>query len=216
MGKEFELNVVLLPPREIGDAAIDTSRKLRESFKTLSVLDGKNTFPHITLYQARFPEKATDAIRAYLKTIAGKNAPFEVSLGRFSSFYRSIWWEAQLTNEILHLSKAVIYQLNALRQGLVIDFWKNGKWNMSETYSIQNYGSVLMSESFLPHIMIATLENAEDVQPALRAMRPRVAKFVASKMHLGVLGKFGTVTEILEEFPFAGGSPYMLKPQNYF
>lgn len=216
MQKEVELNIVILPPREIREAAIEMSRKLKEGFQTELTLNGLNSLPHMTLYQARFPENALEAVSAYLREIARKTSPFEVSLGGMSSFYRSVWWDVQPSSDITHLSKSIIYQLNPLREGLTVGFWKGGKWNMSETFSIENYGSVVIGDSFRPHVTITTLRDQRDVRPALDSMRPKVVKFVSESMHLALLGDMGRVTQVLEEFPFKGPSAYNLGPRNYF
>lgn len=216
MGNEVELNVVILPDEKVKEIAIDSSRKIRETYQTDFVLDGKTKHPHITIYQARFPEKNIDSIVAYLKTIASRMAPFEVMLGKFFNDRGYIWWNAELTNEFVHLHRSILYQLNPLREGLILRGLQSGRWEMDETYNIQNYGSLIVGNLFQPHITITHTSNQQDARKIIEEMRPRVAKFIATKIHLGVLGDYRTVTKILEEFPFGGQSPYMLKPQNYF
>lgn len=217
MANEIELNIVVLPDEKTKDIAIDLSRKLSEKFQTNFVLDGKKIHPHMTIYQARYPEKNLDTIRAYLKNIAGRTAPFEVVLGKFSRWRNFVFWDTENTNEIVHLQKSIIYQLNPLREGLIPKGLQNGKWDMTETYQIQNYGTLLPGSSVAPfHITISNLKQEASVPTALQEMNPRVTKFIVTKIALGILGEYGTVTEILEEFPFGGQSPYMLRPQNYF
>lgn len=217
MGRsETELNVVILPDDKVRDMAIEMSRKAREIGQTNFILDGRRLFPHITVYQARFPENNVDRIKAYLKTIAERLSPFEVSLGKTSRWNNYIFWDTEATNEFMHLNKSVIYQLNPLRENLVLKGLEGKKWNMSETYSIQNYGSLLAGKDFTPHITIAAAKTDQDAQRIAQEMRPKIAKFAASKIALGRLGEFGTVTEILEEFPFGGQGAYNLRSQNYF
>lgn len=216
MASEVELNVVILPDEKVKEVAIDFSRKVREGHQADFVLDGKTNHPHVTIYPARFPQKNVDAAIAYLKTIASRMAPFEVALGKFYNHSGFIWWNAELTNEFVHLHRAVLYQLNPLREDLVLKGFQSGKFGMDETYNIQNYGYSLVGSLFQPHITISRVSDQQDARRVVEEMRPRVAKFIATKIHLGVQGEHGTLTEILEEFPFGGQSPYMLRPQNYF
>lgn len=216
MAKEVELNIVLLPEDKIRDVAIDISRKVHDTVETDFILDGKTKFPHITVYQARFPEKNMASISATLKTIAGKITPFEVSLGKFSSFGEFIFWDADVTNELMYLHRSVLYLVNPLREGLILKGLQDGKWDMGLTYNIQNYGSLLVGSSYQPHITIAHPTHKEDVKKTVVDLRPRVAKFTANKMCIGLLGDYGTVTKILEEYPFGGQGSYVVKTQNYF
>lgn len=210
MNNEIELGVILLPSPQVRDIAIDVSRKLHENFPTDTVLDGKKLHPHITVYQARFPAKSIDRIVAFTKAIVEKVSQFEISLGKFSAWKEFMWWNAEPSNEFDHLSKSVIYQLNPLREGLLLDGLEKGiqnrKFDMSETFSIRNYGSI----THPPHLTITHMQSEQDARSAVEALSPRVAKFAAKEMHLGILGKFGTVTEILDTFPFAAQhGPYM-------
>ncbi len=216
MGNEVELNIVVLPDEKVKELAIDLSRKLRETYQTDFVLDGGKNHPHITIYPARFPEKNVDAVSAYLKTIASRMAPFEVSFGKIFRHLGFIWWNAELTNEFVYLHRSVMYQLNPLREGLVLKGFQTGKFALDETYNIQNYGYSLLGNLYQPHITISHLKSEQDARKIIDDMRPRVAKFIATKIALGTLGDFGTVTEIREVFEFGGQSPYMLRPQNYF
>jgi len=216
MGNEVELNVVILPEEKIRDVAVDISRKIRETHPTDFVLDGKTKIPHMTVYQARYPERNVDAVRAYLKTVAARTSPFEVALGKFSNWSGYIFWDAEATNEMTHLVKSVVYQLNPMREGLVRKGVQTGKWDMQQTYEIQNYGTLMVGGSLPPHVTVSKTTNERDGQTVVRELRPRIAKFVAAKIFLGTNGEHGTLTEILEEFPFGGGSPYMLRSQNYF
>ncbi len=216
MANELELNIVILPDEKTKEIAIDLSRKVSETYQTDFVLDGRKKHPHISIYPARFPEKKFDSVVAYLKTIASRMAPFEVALGKFFNHSGFIWWNAELTNEFVHLHRAVLYQLNPLREGLILKAFQSGKFAMDETYNIQNYGYSLVGNLYQPHVTITHISNQQEARKVVEEMRPRIAKFIATKIAIGTLGDLGTLTEILEEFPFGGQSPYILKPQNLF
>lgn len=202
MAKEEELNVIIQPPPEIAKIAIDLSKSLAGSYQTNFVLDGQNTFPHITIYQARFPEKNFDAINFNLKVIAQRMSPFQLSLNKFSTYKGYILWNCDLTNELSHLINSVVYQLNPLRNGLIANGLKTlSNLNLGETYDIQNYGSLVVGRSIQPHITITKMVNENDSYAVFQNLRPRITKFMVDKMHIGTLGPFGTVTEIIEGYP---------------
>ena len=215
-GKETELNIIILPDEKISEMAIDMSRKAREIAPTNFVLDGRKIIPHVTVYQARFPENNIDKISAYLKTVAEKMSPFELAFGKTSHWNNYVFWNTDATNEYMHLNKSVIYQINPLRDNLILKGLDGKKWNMSETYSIQNYGSLLPGKDYTPHITVTAAKTDQDAQKISQEIRPKIAKFTATKIALGRLGEFGTVTEIMEEFHFSGQGAYNLRPQNYF
>lgn len=215
MGKEIELNIIILPPHEIRDAAIDLSRKLSESFSTEFKL-GENRIPHITVYQARFPEKNMENLDYNLNVIAKKMSTFEVPLSKFSTFKGYVFWDSDFTNEFSHLSKSVVYQLNPLRENLILDHLKNFSGNMGEKFDIQNYGSLIVGRSLQPHVTITKMVNESDEYKAFQELRPRIAKFNVNSIFLGRLGPFGTVTEILHEYHFGGQTAYNVNARNYF
>lgn len=215
MARESELNVVLLPPKEIRDAAIDMSRKLSESFATEFTL-GQNRIPHITVYQARYPEKNLESIEYNLNVIAKKTSPFELPLSKFSTFKGYVFWDSDFTNEFSFLNKSVVYQLNPLRDGLVLEHLRNFSGSMGERFDIQNYGSLIVGRSLSPHVTISKTVREADALRAFQELRPRIVRFNVTSIFLARLGPFGTVTEILREYPFGGQGAYNVNSRNYF
>lgn len=220
MGGEVELNIVVLPDAKTRDSAIETSRGLAQRTRTDFILDGRTRHPHMTLYQARFPERNVEKVAAAVRMIAEKNSPFDVSLSKFSSHEGMVWWNSDATSEVVHLHKSVIYQTNPLREDLTLSAFKGRKLDMEQTYNLQNYGYTLVNGLFQPHITVSHISGASDAARTVASMNPRVARFVASRLALGRLGEFGTLTEVIGEFPLGGGkagsSPYILKSENYF
>ena len=80
--KTKPFNIVIYPPVEISKRAIAVSKKLK-SKKGLFVLDGKNYFPHITLYMTEFPLKNVAKVKKLLKQFATKTKPFEISSSKY-------------------------------------------------------------------------------------------------------------------------------------
>ena len=50
-------NIVLLPPSVVNNQVIKLSKLLSKKYKTEFIVDGKNKFPHATLYQLEVPKK---------------------------------------------------------------------------------------------------------------------------------------------------------------
>ncbi len=218
MSEEVELNIVILPDEKTKSTAIETSRKIGNEYPVEFVLNDRTTQPHITVYQARFPEKNLNQIKSNLRNVASKISPFEMTLSKFSDYWSFIFWNSLPTNEFIHLNKSVVYQLNPLRDGLLLSHLKTFRGNMSEMYSIQNYGSLLPGKDIDPHITVSRLKSEQDSKKVSKSMNPRLSKFLVDRICLGTLGPNGTVTEITDEFRFGGGgkSPYILKSENYF
>src|SRR4051812_26459145 len=102
------INVCIVPPPEIGQRIVDISQSLK-SEKTMFVLDGKNKFPHMTLYMARFHDDqlenvilSAEEIIKNIKSFHCKHSGYFKTAGR----YFEISYEK--TNDLVSLHDNII------------------------------------------------------------------------------------------------------------
>ena len=117
--KSKSFNVVIYPPQEISKKAIGVSKKLKKK-GGLFVLDGKNYFPHLTIYMTEFPIKNVSKIRKILRNVAAKTKPFRAtSLKYRQSADGYIDVDFKKSREIKGLQKKTIALLDPLRECLL-------------------------------------------------------------------------------------------------
>ena len=117
--KSKSFNVVIYPQEEISRKAISVSKKLKTE-GGLFVLDGKNYFPHITIYMTEFPVKNIPRIRKILRELAAKTKPFRITSLKYrenSDAYIDV--DYRKNKNIKELQKKIIALLNPLRDGLL-------------------------------------------------------------------------------------------------
>lgn len=195
-------NIVLLPPDEISQEAIRLSRLIANKFPVEFVLDGKTRYPHLTLYQLEIPDKNLSIAKKRLSNIFKStiSTNFDHYFGGSHGF---ISWDCSRNKSLFGLHKAVIKNLNLLREDLLLPS-KKLKYNFltkQDCLQIEEFGSSGLFEYFRPHITITRLKHGTFYKKALQILPSRKSLVVNfNKAALGKLSIHGTVTEMIEEF----------------
>lgn len=203
------LNVVLLPSPGVATQAIRWSQELSHSFQTKFVLDGQTYHPHATVYQAAYPVKNLEKIKASLQGIAAQTPRFSLQLDVFSTKVGFVFADIVKTPQLVALHNQVLESLNPLREGELIpqDAAALTSPEVPEAMkqSIREYGYAMAKEAYSPHITITRLENWQDttiVQQAAESLQPQPLQFQVTELVLANIGHDGTCNEIKAHFPF--------------
>lgn len=203
MNETETLGVVILPNSITTKFSINLSRKLSNLFKTLFVLDGTKLYPHISLYHLAIPHKTYNKVVQKIESIATSTKPFKISSTRFTfeKLRNVIHWKCEITPELVNLHKRLLEELNPLREGAQINY--NLKtYTKEQQANIQKYGYPNSLYQYNPHITINKLGEIENIEHLLKQLPPSLnMSFTAESICLGKLAEYGTITEILEEFP---------------
>ncbi|MBI4094219.1 MAG: DUF1045 domain-containing protein, partial [Candidatus Liptonbacteria bacterium] len=147
-------NIVIYPPKEISQKAITVSKELKKK-GGLFFLDGKNYFPHVTIYMTEFPVKNIPKVKKVLRNFAAKTKPFHAtSLKYRQSADGYIDVDYRKSKEIKDLQKKVIALLNPLREGLSRpkDEARISELSKAQQRNIKRYGYRGVGAEFFPHI----------------------------------------------------------------
>lgn len=200
------LNIVILPSEAVSQQAIAMSEEIAKKVATKFVLQNGILIPHDTLYQAQFPTRNIDTIKQRLKEIASRKRPFKLSLGQFDVRYTNfLFWNIETSIREQALHESIVESLNSLREGLILPALTNtDHMPQGDREDVEHYGSLLIGPRRLSHITITRLSRAEDAEKALKITGyTRQVEFTVNQIALAYLGENGTVTEIIETFPFA-------------
>ena len=193
-------NIVIYPPREISQKAIAVSKKLKQK-GGLFVLDGKNYFPHITIYMTEFPVKNVSKIRKALRDFAAKTKPFRAtSLKYRESADGYIDVDYKKSKEIKNLQKKILALLNPLRENLLRpkDAARMSELSKAQQRSIKRYGYRSVGAEFFPHITFTKLEKFD--KSALSKVEKSNFSFDVDKIGFFYLGEYGTCCKLIEIF----------------
>jgi len=198
--KTKPFNVAIYPPAEISKRVIAISKKLKNK-NGLFVLDGKNYFPHITLYMTEFPLKNMVKIKKLLKQFAVKTKPFEIS----SSKYRQntdgyIDIDYKKSKNINEFQKKIIKLLNPLREGQIRekDKARISEMTKAEQKNLKLYGYRSVGDKFFPHLTFSKLEKFD--KSALLNIDKSNFSFKVNKIGFFYLGDYGTCHKLIEIF----------------
>lgn len=196
-------NIVIYPTKEISQKAIGVSKKLKKK-GGLFVLDGKNYFPHITIYMTQFPVKNIAKIRKILRNFAARKKPFRVtSLKYRQSAYGDIDADYKKSKEIKELQKKIIALLNPLRENLLRpkDAARMSELSKTQQRNIKRYGHRSVGAEFFPHITFTKLEKFD--KSALSKIEKLNFSFDVDKIGFFYLGEHGTCRKLIEIFDFS-------------
>ncbi len=196
------LNIVLLPDASTQKVAIELSRKLAGQYPTEFELNQTNILPHVTIYQADFPESNLEKIKSAIDKISSHTKKFDITLSTFSFLSNFIFWNVVISDEIKSLHEKIVEELNPLRNGIV----KKELLEVKDFYpgdqsDIRKYGSLLIGPNYLPHLTITCFKKTSNEKQILDLFNGQEKiSFTIDKLHLGILGQFGTVNKIIHSW----------------
>ena len=167
-------------------------------------LNKNDKFPHISIYQARFPKRNLASIQDAVRKLSSTVQPITLRLNDVTIDYDTfIWWNADKTPELLSLQREVIERINPMREGMLAPTLATlTNVPLEEQESIRMYGYANVGASrYRPHITITRAKRPQDATEMLKALGKRSATFRTTGIIVGYLGDHGIVSGIVEEFP---------------
>lgn len=208
IGKENEpaiqINIAILPDEIVRDEAIRLSEVLKNFLDVHFVLNPKNLMPHITISQARYPEKNLGNVIDVVRRQATSISPFDVQLLKFDLFFNQfIFWNAERTRDLVDFHQQIVDATNSLREGRVIEHVATMTDLSPEDESDRTkYGALLIGPRYKPHVTLTRLKQPASLGDVVRILgSEKPATFNIQKVIVGYLGNHGTVNGVIEEIP---------------
>ena len=157
------VDVVLLPPDEIMEKAIEVNQALLNAFNNKMILNKQNCFPHISLAMGCIKKEDTPEIDRVLKDIAEKFSPMKLTISdirteaiptgeKVSGFVIVKTKDLQLLHETV-MNKLSPYFTYNVSSDMVYAL-PDQQVEEVTTYWIKNYPKESSFENFSPHITI--------------------------------------------------------------
>ena len=198
---KMAVDIVLLPSKEMTDAAIEANRELLKLCPDKIVLDRQNCLPHISLAMGCIDETDIADIENVMRQIAGQCAPGELSfigihVGTNSIGEKVTVIGVERTRGLQRLHEEVMRALNPyLSYDVTAEMVLSPPPAEESTLLwIRNYPENSSYEKFLPHITIGYGQISDLVFP------PR---FAADKLALCHLGNHCTCRKVLASVEFS-------------
>ena len=204
MGKsqdKIAVDVVLLPPDEITDKAIEVNQALLKTSDNKIVLNKQNCLPHISLAMGCIKKEDIPKIDTVLKDIAEKFSPMKLTISniraetiptgeKVSGFEIVKTKDLQLLHETIMNKLSPYFTYNVSLD--MIYALPNQQVEEVTTYWIENYPKETSFERFSPHITIGIGE----VEGETGGLKFPI-KFSVSKLALCHLGNCCTCREMV-------------------
>jgi 2'-5' RNA ligase len=180
MDEFIRLNIAIILSKEISKFAIKVSKELSEKYKTEFTLDGKNYFPHITVYPVEIAKKDLKSFVVKTREVVEKTAKFNIKFGRF--------WTASENGECwVGIPVIKNEKLKLFHKHVVSGLNLSGKVH---TLAYETYNPHLTLTSF-----VGEIDPENIVLPQLKSKTMEV-----NKVGIFEMGLHGTCKKLLHEF----------------
>ena len=197
------LNIVLLPPIDVAKEAMRLSRLINERYQTEFILDGKNKYPHLTLYQIEIPGVNLKKTLKAVYYLFQKRPRIISKITGIRNYQTFISFEFNKTAELYKLHRKIVNGLEKFREGIKVSVALKGfkKFTASQKSDLEKYGSLGVMENFWPHITLTRLKSENDINAVRRLLTfKEFGPIIFEKAAVGKLSDHGTVTRIIEEY----------------
>ena len=157
------LNVAILPSDEIIAQAIAVSRRIGEEVSSEFTLNSVNLIPHITIYQAQYPNKNIDKLKSITETLSSGQELFEITLDAITVSHETfLFWNCKKSLILQNLQRKAVELANPLREGLIPSSLADvGGLSEGDRYDVKHFGALLIGSRYEPHITITRLKRKE-------------------------------------------------------
>lgn len=203
--KFIRINVAFLPPPHVARAAIFLSQKIARGREYYFALDGKNFYPHITIYSPEYPRQNLPKIFDAVTEIAQETKPVKFTVHAIKEYEDFIGLDFDLTPPIKSLHQKVVEVLNPWREGHI-----DAKYDRDSEYyqildkqqknNVAAYGYPDCLRLYKPHLTIIRLHDEKTAAGQARDARWHLSRFVADKIACYRMGEHGTCIELVQEF----------------
>jgi len=192
---KIAVDVVLLPPEEVTNQAIEANKGLLKQYADRIILDKENCLPHISLAMGCMDEQNIPDIEKILHIIADKYNPGllkvpGINVGTNALGEKVSAFEVEKTERLLSLHEEVMRRMTPyFSYNVTAEMVLSPPLACESTLLwIKNYPEKSAFENFFPHITIG-YGQLDDF--------PFTAEFTASKLALCHLGNECTCRKVL-------------------
>lgn len=198
---KLAVDVVLLPPEEVMDKAIELNKQLPEALDAGWNLNKENCLPHITVAMGVIQEDAIPKVEKILNEIAKNFKPLSLTIPKVEHYESKnevvSGLKVERTYELTQLHREVVEKIHKplfTFDATVDMFYQPPKMQELGNYWKSRSPEKNILEKYDPHITLG--KGRVDIDKPF--------KFIASKLALCHLGKRSTCRNVLYSVDLAG------------
>jgi len=199
----IRLNIALKPPKEIEKKVISLSQEISKMHKAHFVLDGKNFYPHITVYSPEIPSSNIDKI-LYLAKECSNYLKINLSFKEVNHTKGFIVVYFKHDLGIMNFHKKILQQFNPFRENHLSIKQKSQEYRSQltkkQTANLDKYGYVNCMDLYKPHLTITRLYDEKLAKDIIKGISWNIDKFIAEKLGVFKMGDHGTCIELVKKF----------------
>ncbi len=193
---KIAIDVVLIPPDDIVQLAIDINKTFSETGAENYVLDAKTCVPHITLLMGLIAREQVPEVRRKLDALAKKFSALNLTITHAKSSTRpdgKVLFDLQIekTPELQKLHETIVDEMSSVftyddvEKGM---FFTPPPVNEIPMFWIQGFARISVREKYRPHITLGVGKPKKEVTSIW---------FTTSKLALCHLGNYCTCRNVL-------------------
>ena len=191
--KKLAIDVVLLPPEEIMDKAIEVNKQLINYPNNKIILNKENCLPHITLCMGVIDEENLPNIKELLEDVAKELSSLSLKIVKIDTEEEYTGFAIEKTQALQSLHETIMEKLlpYATHDATVEMVYSPPEVEEKTLFWINNYRKKFSFENYYPHITLGTSEVIKKIDASLI--------FTASTLALCHLGNYCTCRKVLIE-----------------
>ena len=198
----IRLNTAFIPPKEVGEKAIELSKVVGNQGDTHFILDGINFYPHITIYPPEYPEENISKVLEVVEKTSGSLNSLKFKFKNIDSGQGYLGVAFEHSEEIQQTHEKIVSALNPLREGRVRDKYVEYymEFNSGQLQNIEKYGYPGAMDLYNPHLTITRLKDENEAKEILSTIKWDILEFMVNKIGVYKMGEHGTCRELIKEF----------------
>ncbi len=199
---KIAIDVVLIPPDNVIQLAIDINKIFPETGAENYVLDAKTCIPHITLLMGLITREQVPEIGRKLGALAEKFSALNLKITHAKTSARPdgkklSGLEIEKTPELQKLHETILDEMSSIftYDGVEKEmFFTPPIVNEVPMFWVQGFAKTSVREKYKPHITLGVGEPKKEITPV---------QFTASKLALCHLGNYCTCRDVLWSAPMS-------------
>lgn len=193
-------DIALVPERDLAERAIQLSTDLT-TLGSYYILDGKNFFPHLTLYMVQLNDDGLSKAIDILRSIASETKALKLIAGHYNYEHDYLDIEYIKTDAVAALQDRAIGALNPIRDGMrEKDRLRLNTADGKARANLLAYGHRSVGPLFYPHLTMTRFTGNQE--SSLRSL-PSKESFNGIFPSLGIfeMGDHGACTKSIATWP---------------
>jgi 2'-5' RNA ligase len=172
---QIRLQIAVLLEEPAMSSIVELNHLARLQEASEFIIDGRNFFPHITIYPPLFPTKNIDEIRQRLRSLAKNFEHFSIRLDQVFSADGYLMLAYKHSEALYDLHKKVINELNPLREGILRAKYQSPEYMNTipadQQELVMNYGYQYVLQYFHPHITIVKYDDQVQAEKLMSVIK---------------------------------------------